>query len=285
MFNTAKRKDGEDVQAWHTRIREYFHRAFVNVGPAAAEKDKRLKDKFTVGIKDVRLTHGLKSDTTYPSKTFTELLVRARELQAANIVCQQNYDVRGSGKVMQLDYSDPEQVAEDSPDTEDSPEVAAVNKRGPGSKPICFHCGKEGHILRDCELHTKSVERILKNPGAWGLQRVPAGQPPAPPRQLPPGRNPTAIRWPVVRRSGGPPRGRGRGFPAWRAAPRPVVRGDRAGWPLPAKVFEMQEQTWDDYGWEDMTDEEYLAYMAEAGDDTYTAPADQEGNGEGRDDP
>ena len=42
-------------------------------------------------------------------------------------------------------------------------------KVGTQAKGACFHCGDNGHMLRNCSLFTKAVERIRKNPGQFGL--------------------------------------------------------------------------------------------------------------------
>ena len=186
-FEAATREPGEALITWHIRLRELYARAYPQ--DKKLEESKRLKDKFILKCRDRALTIAIKSKDNYRAYRYTECLTKAQDHEATMQATSQHYE--GGSRYHNKGVHQIEEINQDS-DSQPTQELLgnmtdnAIQqlsaqfhrtepfklgnvKVGNQAKGACFHCGENGHMLRNCTLFTKAVERIRKNPGQFGL--------------------------------------------------------------------------------------------------------------------
>ena len=156
VFKTSSRESGESLLAWHTRARELYLRAYPD---ADCEKNSDLKDKFTLAILDKQLSIRIKSSDWYDDWSYSEILNRAQKIQGSALIVHQAY----TGKTLAADTVG-------AIDKLDGKSVAAFG--GPSKEITCYHCEQKGHVVNECPLYQKAIERVRKNPGKFHLQPV-----------------------------------------------------------------------------------------------------------------
>ena len=191
-FESAVREPGESLITWHIRLRELFVRAYPK--DKKIEENKRLKDRFVLKCRDRALTVALKNKDNYRSYTYTETLTKAQDFEATVTATSQAYE-GGKYSHRHIQEMQPEEEEDQPEENHDEHSVNQIisnmtdnaiqqlsaqfhhadpfklnaSKIGSNAKNGCYHCGKEGHMLRNCILFSKAIERIKKNPTQFGL--------------------------------------------------------------------------------------------------------------------
>ena len=191
-FEASTREPGETLLEWHIRVRELYSRAYPD--DKSLETSRRLKDRFIFYCRDRALTLCLKLQPTYRDMKFTAALTAAQDYEGAQEAASAAYDgPKRRGIAMQLMESQ-KLDQEDSEDKDETPldsqlvnmsdrqiqQLSAhihrtepfpmLDKTGNNAaKGACFHCGKDGHLLRACPMFSDAIARIKKNPGHFGL--------------------------------------------------------------------------------------------------------------------
>ena len=153
-FKNSHRNPTETLIQWHTRAREMFLRAYPESDEF--ETDDDLKDKFVLGIKDRTLSTHLKSAEHYDDLTYTQLLTRAQRLHGSALIVQHAYGGRLADAQMNEMKTAPQEEEDNS--------IQAMNNI------TCLHCGKPGHMVRECELNQKTIDRVKAEPHKYNLQ-------------------------------------------------------------------------------------------------------------------
>ncbi len=172
IFLNSARTPQEELVGWHTRLRETFMRAYPDI--TDYENSKLLKDRFTLYINDKRISVFLKNVGTYATMTYSELLTKSREFQATLVLTHQVYDNKLSSS-RQLNISSISSVdpilQELSSEINSMSLNRATTPAPPGSSTgmKCFHCDSPTHVIRNCRLYTKAIDRVKKNPKAFGI--------------------------------------------------------------------------------------------------------------------
>ena len=189
-FEAATREPGETMLEWHIRVRELFTRAHPH--EKDLEGNRRLKDRFVLHCRDRQLTMALKWMPNFRTMKFTEALTAAQDYEGTLEATATAYD-GGRRRIQQVE--DPK-GATDEPTTETTLQTEILEmtdrhiqqlsadihrtdpfqmNRGAPSKGACFHCHKEGHMIRTCKLFSEAVARIKKNPNQFGLAALVRG--------------------------------------------------------------------------------------------------------------
>ena len=109
----------------------------------------------------------IKSSDWYERWSYSELLNRAQKIHGSALIIHQAY----TGKTLPAD-------AVGAIDKLSSHSIGALG--GP-SKPgvTCYHCDQKGHVVNECPLYQKAIDRVRKDPGKFHLQVIPkTGGPP-----------------------------------------------------------------------------------------------------------
>ena len=153
-FEQSKRKSDETLLAWHTRLRSLFIRAYPDEDYNSARK---LKNHFVLSLRDRALSMTLKISPEFKTITYAVLLTRAQEIYAGM------QSVKTSA-LPSLNAIFPE-----------SDEQSGINALNTGEAAVkCHFCSNVGHIIRNCPSFSSAVDRIKKNPKAFGLSNEPS---------------------------------------------------------------------------------------------------------------
>lgn len=169
----AKKKSGETLLAFHTRLRYLFIRAYPREQP---EHSKRLKDLFSTQLGSLAMSKELRTSPSYRAETYTGLLTRAQDIEAAFQTLQEAY--KGHRGVHAL-------LLQDEPETTDSEGIHALGNAGnsrandrrsrAGGPPRCHACDSEDHLLRQCPLGKKVLDAVKSAPHKFGLAKKKPG--------------------------------------------------------------------------------------------------------------
>ena len=146
-FHQSSKKADETLLQWHTRVRSLFARAFPQEDLSTA---KRLKDHFTLNIRNKNLTFQLRTSPQYRDYNYGDLLLRAQDVAASFLLCKEAYTNNSISPI----------VAAMPPPTE-----AAAR---------CHFCNNIGHHISHCSLYSSAIERISKRPENYGLKSISA---------------------------------------------------------------------------------------------------------------
>jgi len=115
------------------------------------EQNDDLKDKFVLGIRDRTLSDRLKSSDHYETWSFTDLLTKAQRIHGSALIVHQAYGGKALG-------SDSINSIADISKHQTLPTIQALH--APTTrKPIkCFHCQKEGHVIRECFAYQRTKD-------------------------------------------------------------------------------------------------------------------------------
>ena len=161
-FNQSSRNHQETLIQWHTRAREMYARAYPD-HIAEIETKAELKDKFVLAIKDKLLSTQLKASDNYETWTYTDILTKAQRIHGSTLIVHQAY----SGRSLPSDGIHSIELLS----TKESPAINALQAHKK-KRPQCFHCGREGHMVNDCSLNQKTIDRIRADPGRYNLQPI-----------------------------------------------------------------------------------------------------------------
>ena len=92
----------------------------------------------------------------YDDLTYTQLLTRAQRLHGSALIVQHAYGGRLADAQMN-EMNTTQQEEEDK-------SVRAMNNI------TCLHCGKPGHMVQECELNQKTIDRVKSEPHKYNLQ-------------------------------------------------------------------------------------------------------------------
>lgn len=182
QFRTTERESGETLLLFHTRLREVFIRGHPKV--KNIENNFDLNERFTVGLKNIQLSRALRGDTNWDEMTYTELLQRATQLTATDMMVRRAYEGTSGGK-KSLNALGPSMELDSTPAKEDqvsslfSPQSRGRGKQrgrgrgGPSFRhnqgPRCYQCQDPGHYVQDCPQMKSAKDRLLRNPGMFGV--------------------------------------------------------------------------------------------------------------------
>lgn len=170
----TRKKTDETLLAFHTRLRYLFLRAYPLEKP---ETSKKLKDLFSTQLGSLALSKELRTSPTYRQESYTSLLTRAQDIEAAYKTLQDTYRQHRSINAIQL-YDD-----------EVGPEptinaMAGSKTRGSGERPAdrnnrskarCHACDSEDHLVRQCPFGKKVLDAVQSRPQQFGLRKGPKG--------------------------------------------------------------------------------------------------------------
>ena len=156
-FHAARRKSGETIQEWHTRLRTLFLEAFPG---ESIETNIFIRDAFVMGIRNRLISSRIRSTVDYHKLTYSKLMEMAQSQEATSQLLGRYYP--GSGvHGMFLD--------EESENVPSQPGVHAFGGR-------CYRCHEIGHTRAEC---TKVLNGEGRGRGRGGNSRPSNGQPPA----------------------------------------------------------------------------------------------------------
>ena len=147
-FEKSKRKTGEALLSFHTRLRFLFRRAYPG---APHETDKRLRDGFTDQLNHFTITKELRLDPSYRTLTYSDLLTRAQNVEA-NLVHLKDIDRAGGGG--RINFMD--DLLEGG--TSGAGEIQAMGKLE------CYVC-KGPHVMRNCSEVDRLIPLLKRMPG------------------------------------------------------------------------------------------------------------------------
>ena len=128
-FYVARRKNGETIQEWHTRLRTLFLEGFPE--EQDHEHHVLLRDTFVMCLQDKGISARLRAQGDFHSKKYSELMVMAQTQQATNALMKSFYPST-TGGVHQLG--------------EDWGEQGSIN----AFEGNCYGCGQYGHTRAEC---------------------------------------------------------------------------------------------------------------------------------------
>jgi len=170
-FKQAVRNPQETLIQWHTRCRELYLRAYPEDDEFDQEPD--LKDKFVLQIRDRTLSTQLKASDGYENWTFTDVLTRAQRIHGSALIVHHAY---GGRAVNQESIQSLDQIINTPQDNPPSLQAIPTQKPGLNRKQLkCYHCGKDGHVVNECSLNQKTIDRIRADPGKYNMQLIPGG--------------------------------------------------------------------------------------------------------------
>ena len=165
LFQIMEREQDETLVLWHTRLREVFLRA----NPDWNHKEETslvLKDRFALHINNLELSLYLKQLPNQSTIRYTELLTKAREFLGNQDLAHRAYGKTAlpsqhAAGISQLDAT-----------------VAALHQgvRNLPEGGKCHFCKMSSHPIRDCTLFTSAIDRIKRNPKAFGLMFASSNQ-------------------------------------------------------------------------------------------------------------
>ena len=182
QFQTAERNTGETLLLWHTRLRELFIRGYPSVAEADRETHFDLKERFTMGLRNVQLSRALRSEVTWDTATYTDLLRRATQITASDVMVKQHYD-HGRKAIGSIDVDSAFIPSEDAgvaafsaPNSARGRGQSRGRSRGRGrgrgrgtSGNQCWHCGRDGHFINECLELQRARSRLVHNTRASGM--------------------------------------------------------------------------------------------------------------------
>lgn len=174
QFDQLSRNQGEDLLAYHTRIREIYIKAYPNDN--LIEQSDILKDRFCLHLGSLSLSKALNSLVEYDTLTYTELLTRAQSIGASDLLCRTAYAKRA---INSLDFEGSEMEAL----ALDEPSIANLGFKFPAptlptttsssysghTRLTCHHCNKQGHISPNCPDILSALDRVRRNPSGYGF--------------------------------------------------------------------------------------------------------------------
>ena len=170
-FKQAVRNPQETLIQWHTRCRELYLRAYPE--DDEFDQDPDLKDKFVLQIRDRTLSTQLKASDGYDKWTFTDVLTRAQRIHGSALIVHHAY---GGRAVNQESIQSLDQIINTPQDKQPSLNAISTPKPGFSRKQLkCYHCGKDGHVVNECSLNQKTIDRIRADPGKYNMQLLPGG--------------------------------------------------------------------------------------------------------------
>lgn len=164
QFDQLSRHQGEDLLAYHTRLREVYIKAYPQ--DKKLEQSEKLKDRFCLHLGSMSLSKTLNSLESYDKLTYTELLTRAQSLGASDLLCRTAY-AKKAVNAMDFQGTEAEALA-----MGDEGAIAAMNfPSTPGDHRglTCHHCSRTGHIAPSCPDIQKAMERVRRNPEGYGF--------------------------------------------------------------------------------------------------------------------
>ena len=144
-FEESKRKSSEDVLAWHNRARTLFNRAYPG---ETAETSKKLKDHFVLRLGSREVAKNIRDSPQYAYYTYTEVLTRARQLVASDVLISSHFGGGGQSKT---------RIAALAGLSAEEAE-GGVHAMGNGNKKGCFHCGSLDHVIKECTQFRKHAK-------------------------------------------------------------------------------------------------------------------------------
>ena len=145
-FEECKRKSSEDVLAWHNRAPTLFNRAYPG---ETAETSKKLKDHFVLRLGSREVAKSIRDSPQYTYYTYTEVLTRARQLVASDVLISSHFGGGGHSKtrIAALAGLSAEEVE------------GGVHALGNNNnKKGCFHCGSLDHVIKECTQFRKHAK-------------------------------------------------------------------------------------------------------------------------------
>lgn len=148
-FLEASRSSGEDILAYHARLRDLFLRAFPGV---VAETSAQLRSQFIRGLRSPAIMEYMSErDPT----TYTECLAMAEQKQAG-ITMIKHFKKESGGINLLADSEDDDPRGEEEVNTLRKDQSSG--QRGQ-TDATCWHCGKVGHFKLDCYLWKRQAGR------------------------------------------------------------------------------------------------------------------------------
>lgn len=170
----TRKKPDETLLAFHTRLRYLFLRAYPLEKP---ETSKKLKDLFSTQLGSLALSKELRTSPTYRQESYTSLLTRAQDIEAAYKTLQDTYRQHRSIHAIQL-YDDevgPEPTINAMAGSKPRRSGERSADQGNRPKARCHACDSEDHLVRQCPFGKKVLEAVQSRPQQFGLRKGPRG--------------------------------------------------------------------------------------------------------------